>query len=114
MNPIRYIRRLGAALAGLACTLLALGAGAHSAFASPLSLAPPEHGPAGSVIPGHLPPGLHKHPPLPVQVHTVIPGGMPGWQIALIAAGAALLAAAVAVLAYRAWAARRTPVTAVA
>jgi hypothetical protein len=39
---------------------------------------------------------------------------MPGWQIALIAAGAALLAAAVAVLAYRAWAARRRPVTAVA
>jgi LPS O-antigen subunit length determinant protein (WzzB/FepE family) len=32
---------------------------------------------------------------------------MPGWQIALIAAGAALLAAVVAVLADRAWAARR-------
>jgi hypothetical protein len=32
---------------------------------------------------------------------------MPGWQIALIAAGAALLAAAVAILADRVWAARR-------
>jgi hypothetical protein len=39
---------------------------------------------------------------------------MPGWQIALIAASAALLAAAVAVLAYRAWTARRRPVTAAA
>jgi hypothetical protein len=36
-------------------------------------------------------------------------GGMPGWQIALIAIGAALLAAIAAVLADRAWAARRRP-----
>jgi hypothetical protein len=36
---------------------------------------------------------------------------MPGWQIALIAAGAAVLAGVVAVLADRAWAARR-PMTA--
>jgi hypothetical protein len=34
--------------------------------------------------------------------HTVVLGGMPGWQIALIAAGTALLAAALAVLADRA------------
>jgi hypothetical protein len=32
---------------------------------------------------------------------TVVVGGMPGWQIALIAAGAALLAATLAVLADR-------------
>jgi hypothetical protein len=32
---------------------------------------------------------------------------MPGWQITLIAIGAALLAASVAVLLDRAWAARR-------
>ena len=38
-------------------------------------------------------------------------GGMPGWQIALIAIGAALVAAICAVLAYRAWTARR-PLTA--
>jgi len=36
---------------------------------------------------------------------------MPGWQIALIALGAALLAATVAVSAHRAWTARRKPVT---
>jgi len=37
----------------------------------------------------------------------VVIGGMPGWQIALIAAGAALLAAVLAVIADRAWLARR-------
>jgi hypothetical protein len=36
---------------------------------------------------------------------------MPGWQIALIAAGAALAAAAVAILADRAWAARKAHIT---
>jgi hypothetical protein len=40
---------------------------------------------------------------------TVVVGGMPGWQIALIAAGAALLAAALAVLADRALTAHRKP-----
>ncbi len=52
----------------------------------------------------------------PVQTSTTVPvvtvvGGMPGWQIALIAIGAALVAAVCAVLAYRAWTARR-PLTA--
>ena len=37
---------------------------------------------------------------------------MPGWQIALIAIGAALVAAVCAVLAYRAWTARRQPLAA--
>ena len=44
-----------------------------------------------------------------MQVHSVVVGGMPGWQIALIATGAALLAGIAAVLADRAWAARRKP-----
>jgi hypothetical protein len=41
---------------------------------------------------------------LPVQVITN--GGMAGWQIALIALGAALLASIIAVLADRSWLAR--------
>jgi len=45
------------------------------------------------------PPGFHT------VTRTAVVGGMPGWQIALIAAGAALLAAALAVLADRARAA---------
>jgi hypothetical protein len=47
---------------------------------------------------------------VPPAVHTVTVGGMPGWQIALIAAGAALLAAVLAVLADRARAARHATV----
>jgi hypothetical protein len=101
MNCIRHIRRLAATLAGLAGTLLAFTGAAPAALAKP---APP------------LPPGWNKHPPLPpghiFQVHTVVIGGMPGWQIALIAIGAALLAATTAVVVYRAWATRRNPVVA--
>ena len=40
--------------------------------------------------------------------------GMPGWQIALIAIGAALFAATAAVLLDRAWTARRRSATAAA
>jgi len=45
--------------------------------------------------------------PTQSQVHTIIVGGMPGWQIALIAAAAALAAALLAVLLDRAWVARK-------
>ncbi len=44
---------------------------------------------------------------VPAQIHTVVVGGMPGWQTTLIAAGAAVLAAILAVTADRARAARR-------
>ena len=120
MNLIRYTRRLAATLAGMAAALVAFGAA--PAFAS----LPPGHGGPTAITPLPRPPGWNKHPPLPpghftgpvhpatVSAHTVIIGGMPGWQIALIAVGAALLAATVAVLGYRAWAARRKPVTAAA
>jgi hypothetical protein len=107
MNPIRHVRRLAAALAGLAGALLAFAAVAPAALADP---------------PPHLPPGWYKHPPLPpahhslvpASVRTVVAGGMPGWQIALIAVAAALLAATVAVLADRAWTAHRKTVSATA
>jgi hypothetical protein len=64
-----------------------------------------------------LPPGWNHRPPMPLEYifgpvvkvpgPTVVTGGTPGWQIALIAAGAALLAAVLAVIADRARAARR-------
>ncbi len=54
-----------------------------------------------------LPPGEGGVPVRPAGVRAIVAGGMPGWQIAMIAAGAALLAAAVAVLLDRGWAARR-------
>jgi hypothetical protein len=111
MNPIRHIRRFAGALAGLAIALLAFASAAPAALAS--GQPPP------------LPPIREKHPPLhaflppfrfPVRVpvHTVVIGGMPGWQITLIAIAAALLAATAAVVVYRAWTTRRKPVTAAA
>jgi len=111
MNPTRYIRRLIAALAGLACGWLGLAIAAPAAFALPV---PPSGGGSAGVTLPPDPPGWNKHPPLPVQVHTVVMGGMPGWQIALIAIGAALFAATAAVLLDRAWTARRRLATAAA
>jgi len=91
MNPIRTIRRLAVMLAGLAGAVVASIVTASAAFAT----LPPL-------------PGTDKHPPpAPAHVHVVQAGGMPGWQIALIAVGAAILAAAIAVLVDRVWAARR-------
>jgi hypothetical protein len=109
MNRIHHIRRLAAALAGVAGTLLALAAAAPAALARP--------GPPRSWQLAHAPRGYYvhyvaPHGPIPVPGRTVVTGGMPGWQIALIAIGAALLAATAAVLAYRAWTARRKPATA--
>ena len=119
MNPIRYLRRLAAAVAGLACAWLGLAVAAPAAFAA-VRVPPPVAGSPGITV-LHNPPGWNKHPPVPpvhqpvhVPVQTVVVGGMPGWQIALIAIGAALLAATAALLAYRAWTARRHPVTAAA
>lgn len=58
---------------------------------------------------------LEPHPPLPgpAHVHAALAGGVPGWQITLITAGAAVLAAVLAVLGRRTRAVRRvTPDTA--
>jgi hypothetical protein len=99
MKGIRHIRRLAAVLAGMAGVLLACAA--TPAFASV-----PHPDPAGAGDPA---------PVFPAPVHTitlVTGGGMPGWQIALIAIGAALFAAMVAVLLDRVRAARRNAVTA--
>ena len=102
MNPIQHLRRLASVAAGLAAALVAF---ATPAFAT--TLRPPPGAPAVPVPLGHL-----TGPVYPVQ--TVVVGGMPGWQIALIAVAAALVAATAAVLLDRAWAARRHPVTAAA
>ena len=44
---------------------------------------------------------------VPAPTHAAVSSGMPGWQITLIVIGAALLAAAAALLLDRAWMARR-------
>ena len=86
------IRRILAALATLAGALLAFTAASPAAFAVRVP-----------------PPGGTSGPVQPPQVHTIVVGGLPGWQITLIAAGAALATAAVAVLLDRTRAARKIP-----
>jgi len=90
----RLIRQTVALLAGLAGVAL-------SAIAAPAALAE------------RLPPGGAARPLPPVApAPTLVAGGMPGWQIVLIAVGAALAAAVAAVLLDRARAARhRLPAT---
>ena len=82
------IRRILAAAATLAGALLALAA-APAAYAS-------------------RPPGYGGPASTHTTVRVITTGGMPGWQIALIAAAAALIAAVLAVLLDHAWTARRT------
>ena len=102
MNPLKHIRRFAAALAGLAGALVAFGA--TPAFA--MHVPPPGSGSGVTTSPVGTTP--------PVEVHTVVVGGMPGWQIALIAVVAALVAATVAVLADRVRTSRRKVIAATA
>ena len=84
------LRRLAAALTALTCALLASAAIVPAASAR--LLIPDDGGPA---VPAPA-----------VRVVTV--GGMAGWQITVIAVGAALIAAIAAVVLDRARAARKT------
>jgi hypothetical protein len=91
---MKHLRRIFAAVATLAGAVLALTT-APAAFAHPL---PPSDCCTSGTAAG---------------VTLITGGGMPGWQITLIAAGAALTGAAVAVLLDRALTARKThPATA--
>jgi hypothetical protein len=97
MSHIRHIRRLAAVLAGLAAILLAWAVSGSAAFAMEV----PSGGGSGPRA------GAGSGSPVPVRVHTIVAGGMPGWQITLIAIGSALAAATLAVLADRAMTTRR-------
>jgi hypothetical protein len=91
---MKHLRRIFAAVATLVGAVLALTT-APAAFAHPLP-------PADCCTSGAA-----------AGVTLITGGGMPGWQITLIAVGAALTAAVLAVLLDRAWAARKThPATA--
>ena len=88
------LRRLATVLAAAVAGLLASAVAATAAFANPIPI-----GDGGAV------------PLAPVRAATVqviSTGGMAGWQIALIAAGAALAAATAAVFADRKLAGRRS------
>ena len=96
MNIVRRIRHSAAFLAGLAAALACYVTATPAASA--MRVPPPGVGDPGTQ------PGL-------TPVHIFTAGGMPGWQITLIAIGAALLAATLAVLLDRLRAARRRQVT---
>ena len=93
---MNHLRRIFTAVATLAGAVLALAA-TPAAFA--MQVPPPGEG--SGIAP----------PPPPVRV--IAEGGMPGWQITLIALAAALVTAVTAVLLDRARASRKIPVPAV-
>jgi hypothetical protein len=108
MNSFRLIRRLAVIVTGLAGAMLASCGAVPPAFAGvAVPLGGDPHGRPGLTSPQTGPPGLNKNPPLPAHAHALATGGLPGWQMALIATGAALLVIAVAVIVYRTRAARR-------
>ena len=93
MNPIRHIGRLAAAATPTG-TPLAFAAAAPAALTRP---DPPR--PLRWQLTHPLLPSWHWTGPVyKVPARAVVTAGMPGWQIALIAAAAALAAATVAVL----------------
>ena len=105
-------RRVGGLLIALGAVLATFASTATAALATNVPL--PDGRAAGATgFPSSNRGGIYD----PVQTSPAAPvvtvvGGMPGWQIALIAIGAALVAAVLAVLAYRAWMARRQPLAA--
>ena len=98
MHIIKSLSRLGVALTTLGVIALTLVGRASAASA----MVPRSGG--GAEGNGHI-------PITPPAVHTVVVGGMPGWQIAAIAVVAALVAAVAAVLLDRSRSVRRVPVT---
>jgi len=89
------LRRVAAALAAVTCALLGSAAVVPAAVATMLPDGDPPYGPGPAA-------------PVPATaIRVVTAGGVAGWQIALIAAGAALVAAAAAVLIDRARTTRR-------
>jgi len=94
------VRRLALTLTAVICGLLV--SASVPAFARDI---PPEvsAGPTGPAAPAGG--GVPAHPRTPVRLVTV--NGLPGWEVACIAIGAAVFAAVVAIIAYRALASRR-------
>ena len=94
MRTIKSLSRLGVVLASLAAIAVGFANGASAAMI-PVG----GSGDATATDTGPV-----------TVVHTVVVGGMPGWQIALIAVVAALVTAFAAVLVERTRMARRRPV----
>jgi hypothetical protein len=91
-QPGARLGRLATVLAAVLAGLLASAAAATAAFATPVPIGDGGPIPVASA---------------PAAVRVISTGGMAGWQVALIAVGAALAAAAAAVLLDRRLASRR-------
>jgi hypothetical protein len=101
-----HLSRLVTVLAAVTCGLLASVAAVPAAFAR--MVPPPGAAFARLVPPLGAPYGPAPLPPT-TTTHVITIGGMAGWQIVLIALGAAVVAACTAVLLDRARSARRSP-----
>jgi hypothetical protein len=84
MNPIRAIRRPAHMLAVLVGAVLASYAAAPAALATPRP----------------RPPAWNTHPSLPAHVHPLPIGGIPGWQLTLMAVTVVLLVATLVAIGY--------------
>jgi hypothetical protein len=104
MHNIKNLVRLSVLLTALGVIALTFADRASAATGMV-----PRPGGAGGIADPAIP-----VPGPPTVVHTVVVGGMPGWQIAAIAIVAALVAATAAVLLDRFRPARRRPLTAAA
>jgi hypothetical protein len=91
-RPARPVCSPGLGKAALAAASPALALTAGNPVPD-LNAGVPEPWPEANLPATRVPPAVHT------VTRTVVVGGMPGWQIALIAVGAALLAAALADLA---------------
>jgi hypothetical protein len=101
MSHVYRCRHVVRVLAALACTLLGLAASAPAAFGMR----------TGFEDSGGTPPPLPTgKDPTYALTHTVVTGGMPGWELALIITVASLLSAAIAVIAHHVRAAHRDQV----
>ncbi len=105
MKHIHFVRRTPSVVVAICSSLLSFALFTPSAFALMVNFRTYANGRApasAGALPAAAQPGL-------TVVHTVVTGGMAGWLITLIAIGAALFAAAVAVMTDRARLARRSP-----
>jgi hypothetical protein len=95
MNRCHALGQFAVIVAGLAGAVVALvPASLASASARQARLA--------SWVDPPLPPGWTKHPrlPDPARVHAALAGGIPGWQLTLMAVTIVLLAATLVAIAY--------------
>ena len=98
MNGCHALGHVAGILAGLAGAVLAFAAAVPTALAD----TSPRHARLLSWADPPLPPGWNKHPrpPDPARVHAALAGGLPGWQLTLMAVTIVLLAATLVAIAY--------------